>query len=138
MDWLTVLQLAISFGPAVKDIVDAASSNEDITTKIKALSPSLAKILETVGSQFFPKAAPALHLVAGVVAAFDPNTTKWIQGALNTLVTPNPNLVVDGVYGAKTRAAVEALQTQLGLTVDGVAGQITQAAIASALAKLNG
>jgi len=55
---------------------------------------------------------------------------------LNKLVTPSPNLVVDGIYGPKTREAVEAAQKKLGVTVDGWAGEITQGAIQTALSKL--
>jgi len=57
---------------------------------------------------------------------------------LNKLVTPSPNLVVDGIYGPKTREAVEAAQKKLGVTVDGWAGEITQGAIQTALSKLWG
>lgn len=136
MDPLTILQLAIQYGPTVKTLIDEALSNDDLVAKITALSRPLANLLEGIGATFFPKAAANLHVVGGVIAAFDPNTTKWLQGALNALVNPSPGLVVDGLYGAKTRAAVSALQAQLGLTIDGLAGQITQAAISAALAKL--
>ena len=136
MDPLSIIQLAIQYGPLVKNIVDVAMSNDDIVAKITGLSKPLASLLEGIGAKFFPQASPTLHIVGGVIAAFDPSTTKWLQGSLNVLVNPSPNLVVDGVYGPKTRAAVSALQAQLGLTVDGLAGQITQAAIAAALAKL--
>jgi murein L,D-transpeptidase YcbB/YkuD len=133
---LSVIELAVQFGPAVKAILDEASSNAGIVQKITALSPTLASLAEGLGAELFPNAAPTLHVVGGVIAAFDPNTTKWLQGALNALVAPVPPLVVDGSYGPKTTAAVEALQTKLGLTVDGLAGSITQAAIQAALAKL--
>lgn len=134
MDWLLAFQLATKFGPAIAQIVQTGLSNEDIATKLKAEAAPVAHVLEEVGAQFFPKSAPALHIVAGAIAAFDMNTTKWMQGALNNLLTPSPNLAVDGSYGAKTKAAVEQLQTKLGLKVDGVAGKITQAAISAALA----
>jgi peptidoglycan hydrolase-like protein with peptidoglycan-binding domain len=55
---------------------------------------------------------------------------------LNKLVTPSPNLVVDGIYGPKTREAVDAAQKKLGVTVDGWAGEITHGAIQTALSKL--
>lgn len=135
MNPLSILQLAFQYGPAVKAILDEASSNDSIVTKITALSQPLAAVLQGVGLQFFPQAAPALHVAAGAVAAFDPNVTKWVQGALNNLVTPSPNLVVDGIYGPKTKAAVEALQAKLGLKVDGWAGTVTQAAITALLSK---
>jgi len=95
----------------------------------------LAGVLDEVGAYLFPKVAPGLHIAAGAVAAFDPDVTKWLQGSLNILLEPSPNLVVDGVYGTMTRNAVEQLQAKLGLKVDGWAGEITKAAIAAALAK---
>ena len=61
---------------------------------------------------------------------------QWLQGALNKLIAPSPNLVLDGIYRRKTVAAVEALQAKLGLKVDGLAGQLTQVAILAELAKL--
>ena len=36
-----------------------------------------------------------------------------------------PNLEVDGIYGNKTKEAVEAYQKQHGLTADGITGQKT-------------
>ena len=44
----------------------------------------------------------------------------------------------DGVYGAKTTAAVKTFQSAHKLTADGIAGDRTQAAIALEIAKLNG
>ncbi len=93
-------------------------------------------LLTSIGEKLFPKAAKTLHTVGAVFAAFDPDVTKWLQGALNVLLTPSPNLVVDGLYGPATRTAVEALQKQFGLVVDGLAGTVTRAAIEAALAKL--
>jgi lysozyme family protein len=138
MDFLSVFQLAIQYGPIVKGLIDEATSNDDLAKKLSALAGPFGKMLADIGSHLFPKAAPALHIVGGAIAAFDPNVTKWLQGSLNVLLNPSPNLVVDGRYGPKTRDAVEQLQAQLGLKVDGLAGQITQAAIAAALGKLGG
>lgn len=45
-------------------------------------------------------------------------------------------LVVDGSYGAKTKAAVQNLQKDQGLAVDGVCGPITWACIDDMLAKI--
>jgi murein L,D-transpeptidase YcbB/YkuD len=137
MDPLTILQLAIQYGPAVKAVIDAAMSNDDLLSKLKQVAAPLVPLLEQAGSKMFPNAAPALHAVGAALAAFDPNTTKWLQGALNSLVTPSPNLVVDGIYGPRTAKAVTDLQTQMGLRVDGIAGMITQAAIQAALGKLS-
>ena len=78
-----------------------------------------------------------MRVFAGAIGAFDPNVTKWLQDALNKLVKPSPKLEVDGIYGPKTVAALEALQQSLGLKVDGLAGQLTQAAIIAELGKLH-
>lgn len=134
MDVIAIIRLAVGLAPTVKSILDAATGNESIVAKIKDISAPLAGILETAGETLFPKAAPALRIAAGAMAAFDPDVTKWLQGSLNSLLDPSPNLIVDGLYGPKTRAAVEQLQTKFGLRVDGWAGSLTQAAIASALA----
>lgn len=137
MDPVSIIQLAITYGLTIKRIIDVALTNEDIITKIKQEAAPVANLLETLGSKLFPKAAPQLHIAAGAIAAFDPTVTRWLQGALNTLLSPSPNLVVDGIYGPNTRAAVLRVQTQLGLTVDGFAGTITRAAIDAALQKLS-
>jgi peptidoglycan hydrolase-like protein with peptidoglycan-binding domain len=55
------------------------------------------------------------------------------QQNLTTLGVATPPLVVDGIQGQKTTAAVKRFQTAHGLTVDGIAGQQTNAAIALAL-----
>ena len=133
MDYLALLQAAIKYGPLVKGILDEALTNHDVVTKVKEMSAPLASVFANIGASFFPKVAPELHVAAVVTAAFDPNITKWVQGSINQLVTPSPNLLVDGVYGPRTRAAVEVLQAQLGLTVDGWAGQITQGVIGKLL-----
>lgn len=136
MNTLALIQLVIGLAPSIKAIYDAATTNTGVVDEIKKLSAPVATLLESIGQEFFPKASPTIAIVGGVIAAFDPNTAKWLQGALNTLLALSPSLVVDGVYGPKTKAAVEQMQTKLGLTVDGLAGKLTQAAIDAALAKL--
>ncbi len=135
MDWMTLIPVIVSAASTIKSIIDVANSNEEIITKIKDAVPQLARLLGEYGSKLFPKVSPELQVAAAAMAAFDPNITKWIQGSLNALVDPSPALVVDGIYGPKTRAAVETVQAKLGLEVDGWAGQLTQAAIQAALAK---
>lgn len=138
MDPMTILQLALKYAPLIKETIDVSSSNSDLTAKIKQVAAPLVPFLEQMGAKMFPKAAQALHLVGAVVSSFDPNLTKWLQGGLNKIVSPSPNLVVDGIYGPRTTAAVEAAQKQLNLTIDGIAGSVTQTAIQNALAKLAG
>lgn len=136
MNTFAIIQLLLGSASSIKAVYDAATSNKSVVDEITALSKPVADLLTRFGQEFFPKANPTIALVGGVIAAFDPNTTKWLQGSLNVLLSPSPSLAVDGQYGPKTRAAVEQLQTKLGLTVDGLAGKLTQAAIAAAIAKL--
>jgi len=131
MDWLSIIQLAIQYGPTVKQIIDEATSNDEIVTKIGGLAPTIGNLISTLGAQLFPHSTSALQTVGAAVAAFDPNTTKWLQKSLNSML-PGTNLVVDGIYGKATQAAVVALQTKLGLKADGIAGMVTRAAIQAA------
>jgi peptidoglycan hydrolase-like protein with peptidoglycan-binding domain len=137
---LGIIQMVVGFAPTIKAIYDAATSNAGVVDEIKKLSAPLATLLEQIGAEFFPRANPTIAIVGGLIAAFDPNTAKWLQGSINVLEkawgwTDAP-LVTDGLYGPKTKAAVERVQVKLGLVVDGLAGKLTQAAIDAAIAKL--
>ena len=55
-----------------------------------------------------------------------------VQTVLNMVVTPTPNLKVDGKFGPMTIGAVKAFQSMKGLTVDGKIGPMTRAALNSA------
>lgn len=135
---LSIVSLVTEFYGPVQTIIAEAQTNDDIITKIKKLSPGLASVLEGIGSELFPQAAPTLHIIGGLVASFDPSTVKFIQGGLNTLLGSalSPQLVVDGKYGPKTIAAVEQLQTKYGIKVDGIAGQVTQGLIQALVNKV--
>lgn len=136
---LSVVGLVLQYGPSVEKIFNEAVSNDDFVTKLEKIAPGVAPLVTSIGAQFFPNATPALQTVAGVVAGFSPSTAKWLQTSLNLLVKPalSPPLVVDGIVGPKTIAAVKLLQAQLGLKqVDGIAGKLTQAAIDFALSNL--
>ncbi|MFT7642524.1 MAG: hypothetical protein ACI9G1_004282 [Pirellulaceae bacterium] len=54
---------------------------------------------------------------------------RTLQEALNRNLYPNPNLVVDGIFGANTQTAVRAFQRQASISIDGVAGPQTKAAL---------
>lgn len=51
--------------------------------------------------------------------------TKWVQWHLNQLVCSG--LVEDGIFGAKSVAALKAFQKKHGLAVDGICGAATRA-----------
>ena len=54
---------------------------------------------------------------------------RILQQALNEQLYPSPNLVVDGIFGANTQAAVLAFQRQANILVDGIAGPQTKSAL---------
>lgn len=125
----------------VKAILDAAITNMDVKVTLQRELPQVVPYLEQIGEKLFPKVAPEMRVVAAAVASYDPNGTMWLQKSLNVLfhngkIKLAEPLELDGVYGAKTRDAVEALQVSLNIKPDGWMGQITQAAIRGAIALL--
>ena len=54
-------------------------------------------------------------------------TIAGLQARLNRLGVPFPPLAVDGIFGPKTRKAVESFQARTGLAVDGIVGPRTWA-----------
>ena len=135
MNWLDIIGLAVRYGGVVKAILDEANSNDSIIKKLSTLASPVGNLLSQLGSELFPKAAPAIQQIGAAVAAFDPNVVKWIQGALNQVM--NAGLAVDGKYGPKTTAAVETFQKAHGLVIDGVAGSVTQGLLNSLLSALS-
>lgn len=53
---------------------------------------------------------------------------RWVQWQLNRAM--GCGLMVDGLCGVKTEAAIRAFQTDRGLSVDGICGKKTRAALA--------
>lgn len=126
---------ALQLAPAIQQAMATGLSFKTLPALIT--NPALLQALESIGEQSFPLVAPELRAVAAIVSSYDPNYNKWLQNSLNALVVPSPNLVVDGVWGPKTTAAVTALQKQFGLAIiDGFAGDKTSAVIQALLAKL--
>jgi hypothetical protein len=65
-------------------------------------------------------------------STFDLQTMTGVQQALNYLGA-KPVLVVDGIEGPQTKAAIEAFQQANGLAVDGIVGSHTRAALQAAI-----
>jgi len=108
---LTVISTSLQVAGTVKELLDKGGvTPQSLETAVPQIVPQLASL----GASLFPKVAPEMQAVAAASATFDPNVTKWLQASLNKLLTPSPNLVVDGVYGPKTRDAVEAAQKKVG------------------------
>ncbi len=75
--------------------------------------------------------APVIPPALATLREGSPNTSliKYLQTKINADHSPNPRLVVDGDFGAKTTKAVKDIQTHFGLKVDGVVGPATWARI---------
>lgn len=142
MNFFSNINQLLSFagiGNAVRPLIQQALSGASLATMAReALSGgSVVGILEKAAEALFPNLAPELRLAAGAVAAYDNDKTKWLQQALNVILGPDENLVVDGIYGPATVAAVEQFQQQqVGLKVDGWAYRVTTPLIEAALAKM--
>lgn len=132
MTALTLISTSLQVAGSVKELLDKGGVTPQ---SLEKAAPQIVPQLASLGASLFPKVAPEMQAVAAASATFDPNVTKWLQASLNKLLTPSPNLEVDGIYGLKTKEAVEAAQRMLGIPVDGWAGEITQGAIQAALSK---
>jgi lysozyme family protein len=132
---LTLISTSVQVAGTIKEMLDKGGVTPQ---SFEAAVPQMVPQLARLGATLFPKVASEMQAVAAASATFDPNVTKWLQAALNKLLTPSPNLDVDGVYGPKTRDAVQVAQKKLAIPADGWAGEVTQGAIQAALTKLPG
>lgn len=129
--------------PKIQGFIAEAVSNDSLVTKLHKLSPMTIDFLNGAGSAMFPQVAPALHVAAAAMTLFDTSDNKvWLQNALNLYVKPTPLLVVDGIIGKKTLAAVATAQNMLAeqfhipVKTDSWIGMISQGLLQSAVAKL--
>lgn len=120
--------LIFEYGERIKKIVETATSNADMASKIKQLGGPIANLLGDLAKLMFPNVPADLQIAAGATT-WDPVYTKRLQDTLNKYLSPSPNLAVDGDYGKATKAAVELAQAKLGLDVDGWAGKDTKKAL---------
>lgn len=77
-----------------------------------------------------PSAAAPDDELQGEVSRSSSTYIRWIQQSLNQI--QSSGLVVDGVKGPKTTAAVKQFQQRRGLTADGIVGPITETALVAA------
>ncbi len=141
--FLPLLIQIIGAIPAIKTAWDAAPKNS-LGAVAKAvqtsLPPNLVNQLAEVGAQLFPKLSPELHAAAAALLVAHPNSTAYAQSALNLLQSSGyfsfgAPLVVDGIWGKHTKAAIIAVQEKLGLPATGILVDAEFAAIGSLLAK---
>lgn len=125
----------------VEQLWNITNSNDDFITQIKKDAPILAQGLELIGTTMFPGVAPEIAIIGAVVAAFSPNYVRSIQGLLNvvlpTIGWAQDLLVVDGLYGPKTTAAVHFVEQHFGLDPDGIAGNVVNTLLNAVLSSLS-
>lgn len=147
--WSTILALLPSLIQLVPSIISAwETSTNSGNSGIKAVQAVISNtqveaILAQIGAQMFPKLSPEIQAAAAALSVGHPNNTSWIQSALNLVASTgffqlSPPLVVDGIVGPKTIAAVEALQAKLGYPVTGFVADVEYNFLAAMLAKING
>lgn len=94
-------------------------------------------ILVNLALQLLPQLIPQGNQIitqgASAIAAYDHDTVKWVQHGLNQIEQLNPPLIVDGIWGPKTKAAVEAFAAKHGLPAGGVLSHVVILAIQRAL-----
>lgn len=138
MNWFALIPLLLQYGPqiqqAVQSIWATATSNEDFIAKFEKALPQAAAVANQIATVFFPQASPQVGQIAATVLTFNKQFVTYVQRACNLaaekgIITLDKPLVVDGVYGPATHAAVKEVQTHLGLTADGIFGKLTQAAV---------
>ncbi len=136
MQYIPIIIQFAQLIPQVKSAWDSATTNSLGKVNAVLTGTQLVPQLEALGAQLFPKLAPTLHAAAAALVVAHPDATSWLQGALNAV--DHAGLEVDGHYGPKTRAAVEAFQAKKGLKVTGFASDLENSAIMAALGALGG
>lgn len=131
---LPLLFKFIQFAPQIQA---AIGGGLPVVSAIANVSPDLIPLLEQIGKSVFPKLSSANAQTAAANMIFNVELTKALQASLNKLGA-NPPLVVDGIYGDATKAAVTKFQAAHGLAADGWAGPLTLPAIAAAVKALGG
>ncbi len=122
MNWLLIAQTIMGLIPIAQKIAQLWNSSAGFG-KIDAIltSPEL-RSLEQIGAAMFPQADKAVQKVLAAIHLGYPDSTKWVQHALNAgqilgFIHFGKPLALDGLFGPLTMAAVAALQTKLGVKV---------------------
>ncbi len=110
------------FGPATRDAVIAFQRQFGLTPDGVIGRQTWDKIVSVYKNKTIPYPGTALRVGSRG------DNVKLMQTRLNTIAnkyTTIPKVTADGVFGAKTEAAVMAFQRLFGLVPDGVIGRLT-------------
>jgi peptidoglycan hydrolase-like protein with peptidoglycan-binding domain len=145
MNWMSlligILPSLLQYAPQVIAVFEgSASANSVAQTAAVVNKLPIADILTKIGAAQFPKLAPELQAVAAALVHSHTNGTAYAQDALNIIASTGyiklaAPLKVDGYWGPRTFAAVEVLQTKLGLPATGFLGDAEYSVIGALLAR---
>jgi peptidoglycan hydrolase-like protein with peptidoglycan-binding domain len=144
MNWMSlligILPSLLSLAPKIISIWEGTVDNS--LTKVAATiqQTPIADVLAKIGAAMFPKLAPEFQAAAAALVHGHPNGTAYAQDALNIIASTGyinigASLKVDGYWGPKTKAAVEVLQTKLGMVANGFLGDAEYSVIGALLAR---
>lgn len=129
----------VVYDAAVNNGVGRAKQWLDITHDIDAycnlrlrFDQSLGHLWRVFGAGWATRIEGIRHQAKTLAAGKQIWTTERVQEALNKLGA-TPQLVVDGVAGPATKAAIKVFQTAHNLTSDGIVGEQTVAALETTL-----
>lgn len=128
--------------PQIREAWDSSATNSIGKVQAVIKDTDLIPTLEALGSELFPDLSPTIHAAAAALVVAHPNSTSWLQSALNVIqssgyISFGAPLAVDGYYGPKTTAALKALQTKVGLPVTGFAADLEYKAIQALLGRID-
>ena len=128
---LTIINALIGFVPIATKVAQLWKNSAGfsaIAGELTSAAPAVLKTIDDWAAQMFPAVESAARRVLGAIHMWAPESTQWVQKSLNTiqstgLIHFGDPLVVDGIFGNKTFAAVVVLQTKLGLKITGAVQQ---------------
>ena len=150
MTWLVgILPLLL---PLVQSVANAwGSSTGNSLQKVASVisSSPIVNELASIGGALFPSLDPTLHAAAAALLAAESHTGAgaWVQAALNIAQTAgvvqftgtgasgNTPLIVDGIWGPHSQAALKAFQAAMKLPVTGMYADAEFSALQALLAK---
>jgi peptidoglycan hydrolase-like protein with peptidoglycan-binding domain len=128
--------------PATVDRVEQA--HDDLATAFEGVNEAtpVREATEQVNSAAFALQVASLRLLADAGCLSDDQQAEAVQAVVDYTTGLQTSLAtagfyegeIDGIYGPETVAAVEALQTDLGLPVTGLVDRATAAALEDAVA----
>jgi peptidoglycan hydrolase-like protein with peptidoglycan-binding domain len=135
MNMMAILSLVAGLIPIATKIGQLWQSSAGFSAIAQAIASSSAITeLESVGAAIWPAADKAVQKVLAAIHLAAPQSTQWAQTSLNTIqaagvISFGAPLVVDGVFGPKTFAAVVVLQAKVGLKPTGAVADAEYKAI---------